>query len=276
MVAKRSALASWYGLALCTLVGCSGDGADAFTPTGTSDRADNAATSTLLAADATGTAALDHVSPLVDRLIVRVRGSGWQPNTRLRIQQCYTFGDSIVYPVCDPYGRARTFVTTDANGAFKSYEPLRTDFGTLALPSGPFVQLVCGSNCVLRIGDDQNFDATMQIVPLSFVNTPTIDVVSNYEPEWQGLLEEGLRISGLPASDLQRTGAAVTMWILRAAGASGSPIARTGSISYTTTYTQDDYRALSAQAAEFDYTLDEVQKVGALFWSWLLAGQPAR
>ncbi len=273
MLVTRSVLMSWCGVALSTLVGCSGS-ADEFTQTGMSDPAPNTAASPLLADVGSGTAELDVVSPVVDNLTVRVRGSGWAPNTRLRIQQCFTFPPGATQPLCDPYGRGSTFVTTDANGAFKSYERLQAGFGTLALPSGPFINLICTTSCDLRVGEAEDFAATTQLVPLTFVHTATVDVVSNYEPERQSLLEDGLRISGLPASDLQRTGAAVTMWILRAAGASGTPIARTGSISYTTTYTQADYRALSAQAAEFDYTLDEVQKVGALFWSWLLAGQP--
>jgi hypothetical protein len=35
-----------------------------------------------------------------------------------------------------------------------------------------------------------------------------------------------------------------------------------------------DYRLWSERAAQFDYTVEELQKIGALFWSWVLASQP--
>jgi hypothetical protein len=52
------------------------------------------------------------------------------------------------------------------------------------------------------------------------------------------------------------------------------PLPRTGSIAHTTRYSYYQYLAVSAQAARYDYTVDEAQKDGALFWSWLLAGRP--
>lgn len=49
---------------------------------------------------------------------------------------------------------------------------------------------------------------------------------------------------------------------------------RAGTHVHTTSYSVADYRLWSERAAQFDYTVEELQKIGALFWSWVLAGQP--
>ncbi len=131
----------------------------------------------------------------------------------------------------------------------------------------------CASGCSLLVSDSVN-GATARI-PLQFQASEQVDVVSSYEPSWQGLLDQGVQLSGLIPGDLQRQGAFTLAWVLAAAGVqTGAPLPRSGTIQHATRYTVADYIALSRLAANYGYTVEELQKHGALFWSWILAGMP--
>jgi len=47
-----------------------------------------------------------------------------------------------------------------------------------------------------------------------------------------------------------------------------------GEYSHATPYSLSEYLYWSDLAARYDYTLEELQKSGALFWSWLATGRP--
>lgn len=47
-----------------------------------------------------------------------------------------------------------------------------------------------------------------------------------------------------------------------------------GTFTHATEYSVSDYMHWSDLAARFDYTLEELQKTGALFWAWLATGRP--
>jgi hypothetical protein len=123
-----------------------------------------------------------------------------------------------------------------------------------------------------------DFDAMTETavwIPLTFVTPTDVQVTSRYEPAYQALFAQGVTLSNRSPAELQRMGAAGLAWLLYGSpGASAAHLPNTGTLAHTTSYTRADYVFWSRAAANFDFTLAEMQKVGALFFSWLLAGRP--
>jgi hypothetical protein len=89
------------------------------------------------------------------------------------------------------------------------------------------------------------------------------------------LLQRGVSLSGSSVPALQNFGSAVMLYLFglsRPAGTAPQP--NEGTVSYTTSYSAAQYLDLSQRASQYDYTLEELQRDGALFWSWILAGKP--
>ncbi|HEY6556987.1 MAG TPA: neocarzinostatin apoprotein domain-containing protein [Polyangiaceae bacterium] len=204
-------------------------------------------------------AAFDLRAPLVADMSVRVVGSGFTPNGSVDLWQCGEFPGKL----CGRVAR----IPTDASGSVRGYSRLaeRIVF---------FVIVECGrpdSTCNLFVTDG----AGVVNVPLQFATGAEFDVTSNYEAKWQPLLQQGLDSSGASPGEFQRQGASVLLWVMAASGArSAAHFPTGGDLSYTTTYARQSYIDMTNLAASYDYTLDELQKSGTLFWSWVLAGQP--
>lgn len=213
---------------------------------------------TVTAGAAAGTFSMDLRSPLIEHLVVRFLGNGWPAQRTLRVMTCGAL-------VCEEMGPA----TTDGSGAFRSYVPIRQPFGATTSCSEP-------GACSAMMLDVSAIPTTAgPRAPLTFAQGEHFDVTSLYEAKWDGLLTSGIDASGLTAGEFQRTGAAVTSYVLRLGGATTGPqLPAAGDRSIVTSYTATEYRDWSRRAADHDYTVDELQKVGALFWAWLLAGQP--
>jgi hypothetical protein len=159
---------------------------------------------------------------------------------------------------------------SDGFGNFRMYAPVPAEF-------------VYETTVVSRVGCETggcewiftNGRSSTPGLALTFSTSPQFDVESKYEAKWDGLLAQGMTISGLAVPELQLRGAAVTLWTMTAAGKrSDLHLPITGVQTHTTRYSRADYLSWTRVAAEYDYTLDELQKGGALFWSWLLAGKP--
>ncbi|HMJ15825.1 MAG TPA: hypothetical protein VK524_30625 [Polyangiaceae bacterium] len=213
---------------------------------------------TVTASNAGGSVSLDLRSALIPWLTVRTHGSGWPAQRSLRVMTCGA-------QVCTEMAT----VTTNASGAFRDYISLGTPFDQSTDCNQP-------GACSLSVLDLSGIPTTVgPHVPLTFAQGDSFDVTSHYEAKWQDLLASGVSVSGLPGGELQRTGAAVTVWLFAVSGTTTGPrLPVTGDTSYTTSYTANEYRQWSQVAAGHDYTLDELQKVGALFWAWLLSGRP--
>ncbi|HEY6562494.1 MAG TPA: neocarzinostatin apoprotein domain-containing protein [Polyangiaceae bacterium] len=207
-----------------------------------------------------GSARMDLTTPLIPEMTVRLEGSGWAPGRRLRATQCQGPGFDACIGSADD-------VVTDASGAFRAYRAVwRTGVPDCAPPA---------NGCSLVIADDNDLAGTAIRIPLEFVELEQVGVSSSYEAEWIPLLDQGASVSGTSQAELQRTGAAVLVWLMSASGSSSSThLPRNGVVTHTSLYTADDYRQWTHRAAQFDYTLDELQKIGGLFYAWLLAGRP--
>ncbi|HMI84939.1 MAG TPA: hypothetical protein VK550_12650 [Polyangiaceae bacterium] len=82
-------------------------------------------------------------------------------------------------------------------------------------------------------------------------------------------------MSGWSGGELQYQGAIRTLYLMKLSGTlSGAHLSLSGVHSYTTTYTRQGYVDMANLAANVDYTVEEIQKGGALFWSWVIAGFP--
>jgi hypothetical protein len=212
-----------------------------------------------------GTARIDLASALIEDMPVRLEGSGWASGRTLRLMQCRGPG----FDGCLGYLGLGT-IETDASGAFRVYPGA---LGTIQEGEPD-----CGppeNGCVFLVADDNDLSGTTVSIPLNFVELEQVGVTSSYEQKWLPILQEGTRVSGLPPEALQRDGAAMLLWVMTAAGVSTSVHwPRDGVVSYTTLYSAEDYRRGSYLAANFDYTLDELQKAGGLFNAWLKAGMP--
>ncbi|HEY6562492.1 MAG TPA: neocarzinostatin apoprotein domain-containing protein [Polyangiaceae bacterium] len=214
-----------------------------------------------------GEARIDLTSDLIADMTVRLEGSGWAPNRSLRATQCKGAG----FEVCAPPFSDILDIQTDSSGTFRTYQ---------LLLGAPFEgRPDCrppANGCFLVIADDNDLAGSALRISLNFVERVEVAVTSAYEPKWQSLLRAGARASGSSFSELQRSGATVLTWLMLASGESTSThFPREGLFRFTTTYSADEYRQWTGRAAQFDYTLDELQKTGALFYSWLLAGRPA-
>ncbi|HMJ11226.1 MAG TPA: neocarzinostatin apoprotein domain-containing protein [Polyangiaceae bacterium] len=212
-----------------------------------------------------GSVTVDQQDPILELAPVRLLGSGFSPSQVLNVQLCTAPGFASCQPV-EVVGRSnQQGVTTDAGGAFRAYVRFR-----------PTEECYAASKpCALLVNDPRAVTASAVRIPLAFTSAETIQVTSRYEPEYESLLQEGVRLSGWTAPELQLEGGVRLLWILGLAGQSSSThLSRSGTYSHTTTYSATLYRYWAEQAVRFDYTVDEFQKTGALFWSWYLAGMP--
>jgi len=211
------------------------------------------------------TARFDLDSPLLPAMAVRVVGSGFTADGWVDFWQCNNGGPK---PLCVAIGGA----PSDSAGTVRGFTHLLASWRIFILD---FATVPCAaptSTCVLKLTERGGATVTL---PLPFAVADQFDVVSHYEEQWQPLLQQGLDIGGVPAAELQRQGAAGFLYVLIASGASTSTqLPAGGSLSYTTTYSRPMYLLMTNLAAGRGYTLQELQKTGTLFWSWLLAGQP--
>jgi hypothetical protein len=160
----------------------------------------------------------------------------------------------------------------DEAGNLRAYQSL---VGLLQEGLTAEVNCAVEPGCTLLLADPRALEATSVHVPLSFVEGDTFDVVSRYSAAEEAWFQEGLQLTGNTESEFQTTSAQRTLWMLALAGVStGGQRAREGAFSHTSTYSYAEYVALTEQAARFDYTLDEIQKVGSLFWSWFIQDLP--
>jgi hypothetical protein len=218
-----------------------------------------------------GTVTLDLQTPLVAELPVRLEGSGWGPSRWLNVWQCKGEGVSLCRSGEDTLNRSNGFFTK-ADGSFRVYFHAQG-----VLYSEPVHNCMAEPGaCAFVISDPAAITKTAVRVPLTFsAAAQTVDVTSRYEPEWGAMLEQGLAKSALSEGDFQRHGMAVLVWTLAVSGASSGPrLPTAGSIDLTSTYDYHEYLQRSRDAALRDYTLQEMQKVGSLFYAWVLAGQP--
>lgn len=212
-----------------------------------------------------GSVTVDQQDPILEVAPVRLIGSGFSARQILNVQLCTAAGFASCQPV-EIAGRSdQASITTDAGGVFRAYVRFR-----------PTEQCYAASKpCALLVNDPRAITASAVRVPLAFTSAETIQVTSRYEPEYESLLQEGVRLSGWTAPELQLEGGVRLLWILGSAGQSSSThLSRSGTYSHTTTYSATLYRYWAEHAARFDYTVDEFQKIGAVFWSWYLAGMP--
>lgn len=201
--------------------------------------------------------------PLVDGLYVRLEGSGWGQLAQLRVLECH--GDGFLS--CDTL----TAINADASGGFRNYVQLE---GTLLPPNNSDCKAAPGA-CSLVVAADNGLTASQVRIPLTFSTAEQFQVTSHYEPQYETLFQQGLQLTGVSDSELQKTGAAFTGWVLAYAhAATGTHLPTTGTFSHTTTYTKAEYVEWTHNAARFDYSLEEYQKIGALFLSWIVAGMP--
>jgi hypothetical protein len=216
-----------------------------------------------------GTASLDLPSPLVHGLVARVLGTGWTANSALQAWICK--GSSLVG--CHATAPFRPEgIGVDGAGNLRAYQSL-----VGSLQEGPSADVSCAAQpgCTLLLADPRALEATRVHVPLSFVEGDAFDVVSRYSAAEEEWFQEGLQLTGSTESEFQTESAQRTLWTLALAGVStGGKRARDGAFNHTSTYSYTEYVALTEQAARFDYTLDEIQKVGSLFWSWFIQGLP--
>ncbi|HEY6562722.1 MAG TPA: hypothetical protein VI072_35905 [Polyangiaceae bacterium] len=213
---------------------------------------------TVTAGNAAGTVGTELRSPLLNGLTVRTLGSGWPAQRSLRVMTCSAL-------LCEEMAT----VTTNSSGSFRNYVSLRRPFDQSTDCNQP-------GACSLTVLDLSGIPMTAgPRVPLIFAQGDSFDVTTRYEAKWNSLLTSGINASGLTAGEFQRTGAAVTSYVFRLSGTTTGPeLPATGDTAYVTSYTANEYLQWSRVAADHDYTVDELQKIGALFWAWLLAGQP--
>jgi hypothetical protein len=205
---------------------------------------------------APATVRIDLRSPLAYGMQVRVVGSNWPPLHNLSIVGCQ---DANCYEV----GGA----LTDSAGSFRT-------FVSAAGPDRTICEPTPGA-CSLAVTDGIDpGNITPVRIPLNFATGDRFGVASSYEPKWAPLFAQGLSASGLSAAELQRMGVAVSAYLMIRAGRTGTHLPIDGGTAYTTSYSAEDYVYWTNIAAQYAYTLEELQKVGALFWSWILAGYP--
>jgi hypothetical protein len=218
-----------------------------------------------------GTATVE--APFVDGALMRVSGSGWSNEVPLEVLMCATadFSGCVTLDT-DPYV-FRSELRTSATGTFRSY---LIPGGSLRNIAGGDVDCRATPNrCSLVITDPRAYTATAIRIPIAFQTGASVEIASRYEPEFEALLEQGVRISGWSPGELQRQGGARAVWVLGYGGArTGARFATTGTTTHITSYTLDEYRVWAQIAWRYDYTVEELQKTGALFWSWVIAGFP--
>jgi hypothetical protein len=135
--------------------------------------------------------------------------------------------------------------------------------------------MVAPGACSLGIFDFDSPAATLVRMPMTFVTGNTIAVTSRYEAKYETLFQQGMMATGYDAANLQLHGAASALWLLAYAHAqTGAHLSLEGEFAHTTEYSVNDYKAWSELASKYDYTVEELQKTGAIFWSWIATGMP--
>lgn len=187
----------------------------------------------------------------------QITGTRWAPSRQLEAFEC-----DAAFTDCVTFGYAQT----DEQGSFSVTGTVEGEMGYTDCASAE-------GACELRIGDSRDFDATTVVVPLVFAPPAPVKVTSHYTVEEHAWVRRGVAISGEPPRVLQREGPRATAWIFTAAHTTDDTaphVSLAGTITHTTTYSPADYIRYRRYAAHFGYTLEEFQKVGTLFWSWIL------
>ncbi|HMJ12624.1 MAG TPA: neocarzinostatin apoprotein domain-containing protein [Polyangiaceae bacterium] len=214
-----------------------------------------------------GSVTMHAPGPLVDQVNVRVEATGFQVNSLIGIYQCHGAG----YDVCRPI----ITLMTDAEGAFEYTPQLLETWRVWGWNDNQAFGCPEQTGCALVVADPYRLGATAVRLPVEFSTAEQISITSHYEPKWADLLQQGLSATGYTSGQLQHVGALVTLWSLRNTNYAGAvKLPLVGTIAHTTTYARYDYAALANHATAAGYTVEEVQKLGALFYSWVLAGQP--
>jgi hypothetical protein len=165
----------------------------------------------------------------------------------------------------------RALFESDAEGSFRMYAAVPGTFQYFPLGT-PGVVDCQTTTCQWVFVDGQS---AAPAIPLSFSDAAQIDVQTQYGPTWESLLQQGITRSGRSDAEVQKSGAGVLLWTMTAAGSvTALHLPREGATTHTTRYSRADYLLFTGLAAQYDYTLDELQKTGALFWSWLLTDRP--
>lgn len=216
-------------------------------------------------------ASKDLRAPLIADLAVRFQGSGWSTGLPISAWVC---GGAVAYAGFAQgfrFCNGRALFESDAAGNFRMYAPVPGSFQYFAF--GPPGAVNCQTTpCQWLFVDGESAAPS---IPLEFSDSAQIDVATNYGATWESLLQQGLTRSGRSDAEVQRVGASVLLWTMTAAPApTGLHLPHDGMTTHTTRYSRADYLLYTQLAAQFDYTLDELQKTGALFWSWLLAERP--
>jgi hypothetical protein len=216
-------------------------------------------------------AALDLRAPLIADLPVRFLGTGWSTGVSVSAWLCggpVPFaGFSQGFRFCN----GRALFDSDAAGSFRIYAPVPGTFQYFNF--GPPGVVDCQNTACQWLFVDGKSAAPS--IPLPLSNSPELEVATQYGPTWESLLQQGVSRSGRSDADVQRIGAAMLLWTMTAGGSvSEVHLPHDGATTHVTRYSRADYLLYTTYAAQFDYTLDELQKIGALFWSWLLAERP--
>ncbi|HMJ16059.1 MAG TPA: neocarzinostatin apoprotein domain-containing protein, partial [Polyangiaceae bacterium] len=121
-----------------------------------------------------GTLTLDLNGPLVDRLAVRLLGSGWQPGRELRVLQCQGTG-------LEQCVRLTSTFSSQTGGSFRNYVEL---FGTFSgFTQAGAVEIDCmqePGSCSIVVGYREALTATARRIPLTFVDSAQVQVTSHY------------------------------------------------------------------------------------------------
>jgi hypothetical protein len=188
---------------------------------------------------------------------VDVRASGWAPNVVLRVEQCVTAGPSDCV--------VATAGGTDLAGSFRAVTPITGTLGSTDCAAAEGV-------CSLRVSDVRDPAATAVLVPLVFVPAAPVPVTSHYTADENALLADGASLAGRSPELMQRDGARTTAWIFHFALASAEDaphVSLDGTVDHTTVYEPADYIRYLRYATRWGYGLEEFQKFGALFLSYL-------
>lgn len=186
-----------------------------------------------------------------------VRADGWAPNVVLQVEQCVTARPSDC--------ALATAGGTNADGSLRAVTPIT---GTL----GGTDCTAADGLCSLRVSDIRDPAATAVLVPLVFVPSAPVPVTSHYTADENAVLAEGASLAGLSPELMQREGARTTAWIFHFALASAEDaphVGLDGTVDHTTLYQPDEYIRYLRYATRWGYTLEEFQKFGALFFSYL-------
>jgi hypothetical protein len=216
-------------------------------------------------------AQMDLRAPLISDLPVRFQGSGWNTSLPISAWVCGSPQELAGFPQGFRFCNGRALFESDDTGGFRLYAPVPSTFQYFAF--GPAGVVDCHDmSCHWLFVDGES---AAPALPLSFSESAQLDVQTKYGSTWESLLQLGVTESGRSDAEVQRIGASVLLWTMTAGAArTALKLPHDGTTTHITRYSRADYLLYTSFAAEFDYTLDELQKTGSLFWSWLLANQP--